>query len=407
MIYSKVDAVIRARYQIEDVLAVCGQACVTKAIDLSTGEPVVLRQQLTSPGDPGYAEESARFAELASVRVFHPNVVETIDAFQEQGQWVHVQRFIEGQELKAVLTDRGRLAPAEVITLGKQLSSGLGAIHAAGLVHRDVKPANIMVDDRGDATIIDLGISKRVWGSGLTRTGAYVGTVGYSAPEQVTDSSTCDARADLFGLGVVLYECLTGRRPFTADTPEDYLREVTSKAPLPARSLVPNVPCGLSDLCSAALSAQRVDRPSSAREFSELLGRCVDAPITGSIARCLACGGRAMSDSTCTHCGRVFSPSRLSFCSGPARDQTFVISEGNYTVGRAQLNPHDRSISRRLWRVFAGCGQVCLTQLTELLQPTRCLVDGELVYVGQSAAIFSRGSQAPRWRFSCLTSINS
>ena len=389
MTFATLDESVADRYRVKDILAVCGQACVSKAIDVTTGEAVVLRQQLSSPGDPGHEEESARFAGVAGVRIVHPNVIETVDAFQVKGRWVHVQKYVEGRELREVLADRGRLAPAEVIALGKQLASGLEAIHAAGLVHRDLKPANIMISADGRATIIDLGISKRVYGSGLTRTGAYVGTVGYSAPEQVTDSSTCDFRADIFSLGVVLYECLTGGRPFTAVTPEDYLREVTTKVPLPARSRVPEVPRELSDLCAAALSVQRVDRPANAREFGHMLARCGGASVPGVTARCLACGGRVTAERACSGCGRSFTAGRLTVLTGPARGQVFYAPWGVYELGREQLNPGDRSISRRLWRVDTDCLETWLAVIPAQPQLPLFLRGGELLHVGQSIAQFT------------------
>ncbi|NUQ53707.1 MAG: serine/threonine protein kinase [Phycisphaerales bacterium] len=389
MTFATLHEMVGDRYRVEDILAVCGQACVSKATDLTTGEAVVLRQQLSSPGDPGHEEESARFAEVAAVRIVHPNVIETVDAFQVKGRWVHVQKYVEGRDLRQIVTARGRLPSGEVVAIARQIASGLEAIHSAGLIHRDLKPANIMIGDDGRAIVIDLGISKRVCGSGLTRTGAYVGTVGYSAPEQVTDSSTCDSRADIFSLGVVLYECLTGGRPFTAVTPEDYLREVTTKVPLPARLRVPEVPRELSDLCTTALSVQRVDRPASAKEFGHMLARCGGASVPGVTARCLACGGRVTAERACSGCGRSFTAGRLTVLTGPARGQVFYAPWGVYELGREQLNPGDRSISRRLWRVDTDCLETWLTVIPAQPQLPLFLRGGELLHVGQSIAQFT------------------
>ncbi|MCC6230511.1 MAG: serine/threonine protein kinase [Phycisphaerales bacterium] len=379
-----------SRYRIDDLLAMGGQAMIARATDLVTGDTVVARRQMSCPEDASYAEDSRRFAEIASIRVWHPHVVQTLTAFQDDGQWVHILNFVAGRELGCILAEEGHLPVRKAVRILSQAAGGVESLHAHGVIHRDLKPSNVLVDEHEHATVIDLGICKRRHGTTLTRTGTYLGTVGYSAPEQVADSSACDERTDVFALGCILYECLTGQRPFTATTPEDYQRELNSEAPLPAQLRAPGVPGSLSDLCASAMAVRPGDRPATVAEFRRGLTGDSPAACAGLIERCLACGGRCDHAIACSRCGREFSSAGLHVISGPARDQTFRFPVGTYELGRDQLNPGDRTISRRLWRVQAFNRSALVTLLTEPFPTPRFVADGELIHVGGSIARMSQ-----------------
>ncbi len=390
MKFPTVGSTIAWRYRIDDLLAMGGQATVARTTDLVTGATVIARRQLSTPDDPSFTEDSGRFAEIASIRVCHSNVVRTLAAFQDDGQWVQILEFVEGRQLGCLIAEQGHVSIPRSIRILSQVAEGTAALHAHGLIHRDLKPSNVLVDQHDHATVIDLGICKRRFGASMTRTGTFLGTVGYSAPEQVADSSTCDERTDVFALGCVLYECLTGRRPFTATTPEEYQRELVSTRPCPVILQTPEVPRALSDLCASALAVRPDDRPATAAEFRRLLTGISPASGVDVTARCLACGGRSDGSDSCSMCGRKFSGTELHVISGPARDQTFRFPIGTYELGREQLHPGDRTISRRLWRVQASSHVASLTLLTELFPMPRFVSDGELVHLGQNRARVSR-----------------
>jgi serine/threonine protein kinase len=374
---------VLTNYAIEDIMNIGGQAIACEGRDLLTGERVVIRQLALSPKDKYYPEAAHRFEQTGRIRVSHSNLVETIATGREGDRLLQVQRFVEGQELAAILATQGRLPVKDAISVCGQIAAGLGALHDQGIVHRDVKPANIIVNAQHHTTVIDLGICKVP--GGATQAWCFLGSLGYSAPEQLADAANCDTRADVFALGCVLYECLTGRCPFSATSVDEYRTQVLT-LPAAAHVLEPTVPLHLSHLCSDSLAAQPDRRPPTTSEFSQRLNPSV---IT---VRCLACGGRQRSlGASCPHCARLFTGAKLTMLSGPDRDQQFCIPLGTYEVGRNQLAPTDRAVSRSLWRVEASRITLRLVPI-DLPTLARFMSDGDVVTIGSSIAWFSWSS---------------
>lgn len=203
----------------------------------------------------------AREAETAS-RIEHANIVDVYDVHRtSEGTPYIVCEYLEGKELGELLTDEGKLPPARAVEIACQICEGLAAAHAAGVVHRDVKPENVFLTgelDKPVAKLLDFGISKvaEVEGDKLTRTGLVMGTPNYMPPEQARGSKV-DHRADVYGVGAILYRSLTGRLPFSGDDPTAVLAAVVTKEPPRPRAVEPSVPEGLELIIERAMAKER------------------------------------------------------------------------------------------------------------------------------------------------------
>ena len=214
----------------------------------------------------------------AAAAVSHPNVV-AIHAVEEQaGVPFLVMELVNGPSLRERINDKSKLAPLEVIRLGAQLAAGLAAAHAQGVVHRDIKPGNIMLETNVDRVkITDFGLARvAVDNVELTSRGMAVGTPAYMAPEQVM-GDTVDARSDLFALGCVLYCGLVGHSPFQGRTAFEMARRVADFEPAPLHNLDPSIPPFLSEMITRLLKKNPDERYQSAAEVADLLGRYLAA----------------------------------------------------------------------------------------------------------------------------------
>jgi serine/threonine-protein kinase len=202
------------RYTIVSVLGRGGMGCVYVAAT-PDGERVALKLMLRKLASDGeYRRRFQRESALAD-KVSHPNVVPVLDRGEIDGVLYIAQRFIEGRSLREELNATGGMSLRDLVGISRQLGSGLSALHHAGLVHRDVKPDNIIVDFQGDAYLTDLGLAKdRAASSILTQFGQAIGTMDYMAPEQIRGTNI-DARADVYGMGCVMFECIAGKPPFS------------------------------------------------------------------------------------------------------------------------------------------------------------------------------------------------
>ncbi len=259
-----------AGYRIEDVAGRGGMGVVYRARDIALDRVVALKVIAPEHArDPKFRTRFVRES-LATAGVDHPNVIPVYDAGEDDsGQLYIAMRFVEGDDLGSLLHESGALAPALAAEIVAQAASALDAAHARGLVHRDVKPANVLIasGDRPHVYLTDFGLAK--WEdttSGLTSTGGWLGTPDYLAPEQV-DGGRPDARTDVYALGCVLFAALTGRPPF-ADVPK--LRKATahlSEEPPLLRQVAPGVPKGFEPVVRKALAKDPAQRYASAGEL--------------------------------------------------------------------------------------------------------------------------------------------
>ncbi len=225
--------------------------------------------------DAEAVERFRREAQLSS-RIQHPSVVSVYDVGVTGGVYYYVMDYCAGRTLKDTLHERKRYPVREAVELVAKIARGVAAAHALGIVHRDLKPANIVIDEKTrEPKIMDFGLARDAASSALsmTKTGDMVGTPSYASPEQLTGKKGVDARADVYALGIVLYELISGARPFLADTVAHLAAMVLTETPPPLKSRVPEVPAPIDAIVTKALSKRAAERYPSAAELAADLER--------------------------------------------------------------------------------------------------------------------------------------
>lgn len=276
-------------YEITGELGRGGMGVVYKATEVTLHREVALK--ILAPHRSGKSEFLARFLQEARAiaQLNHPNVV-TIYQIGEHGDSPFIaMEYLKGQELDRLIASRGRLPPAEALSVARQIASALGAAHELGIVHRDIKPHNVMVDPRGHVKVMDFGVAKlgEAMSSVVTSDGQLLGTPAYMAPEQF-QFDEIDGRADLYALGVVLYLCLTGRVPFDGESPMAVMYRVLNEAPPP---LGDEFPADLRALVERALARNPEDRFQTAEAFQAAIDAIQLAPHSVAGASGTASGG--------------------------------------------------------------------------------------------------------------------
>jgi ABC-type branched-subunit amino acid transport system substrate-binding protein len=269
-----------AGYRIEAVVDRGGMGVVYRATDLRLDRPVALK--LVAPelaGDERFRDRFLKEPRLAAA-LDHPNVVPIYEAGEHDGRLFLAMRFVPGSNLKTLLERGGVLDAERALRILAQIADALDAAHRRGLVHRDVKPANVLLDEEGHAYLTDFGITKQV-GSDSTQTGQIVGTLDYVAPEQIR-SEPVDGRTDVYALGCVLYECLAGTPPFRRDTQMEAIWAHLQE-PVPP---LPRFP-PLDPVLAKALAKERDDRYATCSELIEAAEAMLapDAPVTVAARR--------------------------------------------------------------------------------------------------------------------------
>lgn len=255
--------------QIVGLLGRGGMAVVYKAFQPRLGRYVALK--LLPPhlaGDPQFVERFRREA-MASARLRHPNIIQVFDAGQDSGYHYIVMELCEGGTLADRLK-RGTMTMAEVALLLNAVASAMDHAHQQGIVHRDIKPSNILFTREGQPVITDFGIARILQTSSLSSTRAFLGTPEYVSPEQV-EGRTVSARSDIYSLGIVLYQMLTGRPPFQGETPTAVLYAHVHKAPPPMRAVNPSISVGVENVVLRALAKNPSDRFATAGEMANAL----------------------------------------------------------------------------------------------------------------------------------------
>jgi serine/threonine-protein kinase len=244
--------------------------------------------------DRTFVERFRREAQAAA-NLSHPNIVPVFDWGEDDGSYFIVMEYVEGRPLSAVLRDPQRLPPVQIATIGAGVAAALAFAHRHGVIHRDVKPGNVLITPDGDVKVTDFGIARAVnTEESLTQTGAVMGTAAYFSPEQA-EGKGVDARSDIYSLGVVLYEMAVGRPPFTGDSPVAVASKHVRDAPVLPREANPAVPMALEAIVMMAMAKNPDDRYRSAEELrADLLrfadGRPVEAADPGVTSMMTAVG---------------------------------------------------------------------------------------------------------------------
>jgi dienelactone hydrolase/predicted Ser/Thr protein kinase len=255
-------ATFAGRYQVVEELGQGGMGRVYKVLDHEVGEPIALK---LLRGEIATREDTIRrFREELRLarRISHKNVCRMFDLGSSEGTYFITMEYVDGEDLKKFIRRSGQLTVGKAVAIARQVGEGLAEAHRLGVVHRDLKPQNIMIDGEGNARIMDFGIARSIRAEGVTGTGVMIGTPEYMSPEQV-DGRAADPRADIYALAVILYEMLAGRLPFEGDTPLSIAVKHKTEAPPDPRALNPAIPAGLAGAILKCLEKDREKRYGS------------------------------------------------------------------------------------------------------------------------------------------------
>jgi serine/threonine-protein kinase len=288
------EPVLAGRYELEVALGRGASGEVWRGRDLATRRPVAVKLvELSRIDDPGLvAETIGRFRREATViaSLRHPNIVTSLDAGRVGHQLFMIMELAPGISVASMMDERGArgmgLFPVpSVLRLAEQVCAGLGAAHQAGIVHRDIKPANLVATPQLDLKIIDFGIARLLADNSprLTLQGHTVGTVAYMSPEQAQGDEV-DGRADLYSLGCVLYQLLSGRLPFRSNLPSALMMMQVMDQATPLAAIRPDLPPGLPELVSDLMEKDRAVRPQTAAEVIDRIAAIVGGPASGIAA---------------------------------------------------------------------------------------------------------------------------
>lgn len=269
-------AVFAGRYDVKEALGAGGMGVVYRAFDRELQEPVAIKT-LRPEALAGGTVALDRFKQEIRLarRIAHRNVVRTYDLGEVGGLYYLTMEYVEGTSLKQLIASRGKLPVAVTLTVGKQLCRALEVAHGEGVIHRDIKPQNIVVEPNGFLKVMDFGIARLAnppQGKGLTEVGTSIGTPDYMSPEQLTGSEL-DARSDLYAAGVVLFECVTGRVPFEAATTWALVAQHLEEPPPDPRALNGEVPEALAAVILKAMAKEPADRFATAADMHDALAR--------------------------------------------------------------------------------------------------------------------------------------
>jgi len=280
---SLIDTLFDGRYRIQRKLGAGGMADVYLAEDQELGRRVAIKiLNGRHANDDQFIERFRREAKNAAA-LNHPNIVSIYDRGEAEDTYYIAMEYLDGRTLKELIVSRGAAPVNVAIEYARQILSALRFAHRHGIVHRDIKPHNVLVDGEGRVKVTDFGIA-RAGTSQMTETGSIVGTAQYLSPEQARGGEV-DPRSDLYSLGVVLYELLTGKTPFDGETPVEIAMKHLSTAPEPPSKLRPDVPPALDKVVLRALAKDPNDRYQSADEMEADLERVArGAPVSAATA---------------------------------------------------------------------------------------------------------------------------
>jgi serine/threonine-protein kinase len=275
---------IAGRYELLDVLGRGGMGVVYRARDQLLERIVAVKVLPAEYADDPLLVERFEREARAAARLNHPNIVAVFDTGRDGSVRYIVMECVPGQSLAQLLNERGALPVAEAVEIAAQVADALGVAHTAGIVHRDIKPGNVMVEPSARCKVLDFGIARLAADAALTQTASLLGSAPYMPPEMSLGRSS-DARSDIYSLGCVLYELLTDRPPFRGEVAAAIINQHVNVAPRPPSELNPAVPPGVDALVLRMLAKDPADRPQSGAETAAALRASLrDEPTAATIA---------------------------------------------------------------------------------------------------------------------------
>jgi serine/threonine protein kinase len=274
---------IHDRFEIESLIARGGMAIVYKGTDLTLGRTVaikILSEELAQ--DPSFVARF-RLEAQAAASLTHPNIVAVYDTGSDGDIHYIVMEYLEGRTLHQILNEQGTVPPEEVASIGAEVAQALAEAHEKGIVHRDVKPGNIMISRNGNAKVMDFGIAKAATAGNLTQVGSILGTVAYLSPEQARGEKV-DGRSDIYSLGALLYQMLTGNLPLKGDTYVEMVHKLNSQDPTNPSLTNPAIPAALDSVVMRALAKDPENRYQTGTEMAADLLASMREPVQGTAA---------------------------------------------------------------------------------------------------------------------------
>ncbi len=267
--------IVGERYELQDRIGAGGMAEVYLALDHRLGRQVAVKVLYPAyAADPAFVERFRREARAAAA-LNHPHIAAVYDWGSDGDTYYMVMEYVPGGNLKEALREHGPCPEGDALRLGAQIASALEAAHRQGVIHRDVKPHNVLLDLQKEVKVVDFGIARAVGAAQLTQTMAVLGSAHYLSPEQAQRQQV-DFRSDLYNLGVVLYELLTGQVPFTGDSPLAIAWQHVHQPPTPPGALRPGISPATEAVVLKALAKEPAARYLSATAFADDLRRFLE-----------------------------------------------------------------------------------------------------------------------------------
>jgi serine/threonine-protein kinase len=332
--------ILVGRYEVGGLLGAGGMAEVYEGLDRLLARRVAIKVLLAQYAhDPAFLARFRREAQAAA-SLSHPNIVGVYDTGSEGDTWFIVMELIAGNTLRELIQLHGPVHAARAAEICSEVAGALAVAHARGIVHRDVKPGNVMLTTDGMVKVMDFGIARASAVPSITQTSTVVGTAQYIAPEQA-QGLEADARSDLYSLGCCLYEMVTGQVPFTGATPVAIAYRQIQEDPTPLRALNSAVPASLERVCMKAMAKRPEDRYQTAVELQRDLERVrAGEPVTAAMprasqpaTRAMGAAGMGLADRPTTVLDRGVMPARASRYGA----ETAAQAPGGPRKGRAAL----------------------------------------------------------------------
>lgn len=313
--------VVGGRYRIAEPLGAGGMARVYRATDMDLGRDVAVKVLADRyAADPAFVERFRREASAAA-QLNHPNIVQVFDRGEAGGTYYIVMEYLPGPDLKEIIRRRGTISADETVEAGLQILSALSAAHRRDVIHRDIKPQNVIMSDEGMLKVTDFGIARAGADADMTEAGSVIGTAQYISPEQARGGEVTPA-SDCYSVGIVLYEMLTGRVPFDGEGAVAVAMKQVNEPPIPPRTFEPSIPPALEAVVLTALAKRPSERYRTAEAFSAALMEVrasLDQGAATSVMGAATAPQTRVMDSAAATQTRVIPPAAAAAGPPPAR----------------------------------------------------------------------------------------